>query len=338
MATASTAAADSEEATRERIAKYNLALKLKHEAKVAEQEALLVAARKRQALESEKRFERRLQQLEDGRKMLHEELAPALAEDHERRRRRQLGTHTTWMENVFDPIQRAVTKAVDKKSSRAIEKEANASYSKFLVESSKRDLVRDMIDPKQYNPFEKQHAKVKIPTLKDPLKQALIRKEKEDAMIVASAAAEDVWAAEDRDLFGRPSSGSRPATGSSAATAALDQKLFKSTHQVMRDTTARLPVAAWRHSHVLTRMGKNPPPSAYDKEANEAAEEEAERRVHQFEQTRSRLIGDYYKRVDPKAVGDLTKADFPRVGKRQGIKPKDTAKAIFQSLEAALDA
>jgi hypothetical protein len=34
--------------------------------------------------------------------------------------------------------------------------------------------------------------------------------------------------------------------------------------QVMRDNTQRLAVTAWRHSEVLTRMGRNPPPATYN--------------------------------------------------------------------------
>ncbi len=33
---------------------------------------------------------------------------------------------------------------------------------------------------------------------------------------------------------------------------------------MLRDNTQRLAVTAWRHSEVLTRMGRNPPPATYN--------------------------------------------------------------------------
>ena len=38
-----------------------------------------------------------------------------------------------------------------------LEREMNKTYSKFIAESNKRELKCDMIDPAQYNPFERSY-------------------------------------------------------------------------------------------------------------------------------------------------------------------------------------
>lgn len=289
-----------------------------------EQEARVTASRKRLALAKEKRFEQCYERLEAGRAMIRDELTPAIAHRNELDQRKLAVKHAEWTEKVFDKLQTSITKAVDSKTSKEVHREANEAFEKFLQESQKRQMFFESCDYSQYDPFEKSHARVAVGKLDDPVKKTQAKLERERALLSPAKRASTASAASGTSVHARPQ------------TALGAETLIKSTQQVMRDNTQRLAVTAWRHSEVLTRMGRNPPPATYNIEEYDAAVEAAEKHVHEFGIRRDRVLGDYYRELSTEerlaAVADA----LPRGSKRMGLKPEDVGTALLAHMHDAV--
>jgi hypothetical protein len=70
----------------------------------------------------------------------------------------------------------------------------------------------------------------------------------------------------------------------------------------------------------------------------DAAVAEAQSKVAAFNQSRSRVLGDYYKKVSDSERVAAFDAALPRISKRMGLKPEDVGTALLAHMHASVSA
>ena len=136
----------------------------------------------RNAAAEELRFEQMMSRLSENQSLLRE-ISEYLSLHTEESSARKEALYKAWCEQIFGPISDAIAEGLKQRSTSSIERRRRREFSEFLAMSNlkPKGLSNDAILADEYDPLKgrKEHLKIQVGHLHDPLKHAAEQSEEE---------------------------------------------------------------------------------------------------------------------------------------------------------------